>query len=92
MAEEMKLVKPWMVAVWPGIGQVAISAGYYLMSKLGMHALAEFSPRKIFDVDHVEVKDRLSTSDRLLRLIGKKTPRPVHLASVGTIRRSLFFP
>ena len=73
MAEEMKLVKPWMVAVWPGIGQVAISAGYYLMPKLGMHALADFSPRKIFDVDHVEVKDQLSTSDRLLRLIGKES-------------------
>ena len=44
MAEELKLVNPWMVAVWPGIGQVAISAGYYLMSKLGMHTLAEFPP------------------------------------------------
>lgn len=67
MTEEMKLVKPWMVAVWPGIGQVAISAGYYLMSKLGMHALAEFSPRELFDVDHVEVKDGLITTGRLPR-------------------------
>ena len=25
------------------MGQVAISAGYYLMAKLGMHRLAEFS-------------------------------------------------
>jgi uncharacterized protein len=67
MAEEVKLVKPWMVAVWPGIGQVAISAGYYLMSKLGMHALAEFSPRELFDVDHVEVKDGLIATGRLPR-------------------------
>lgn len=67
MAEELKLVKPWMVAVWPGIGQVAISAGYYLMSKLGMHTLAEFSPRELFDVDHVEVKDGLIATGRLPR-------------------------
>src|SRR5438552_5587546 len=67
MAEELKLVKPWMVAVWPGIGQVAISAGYYLMSKLGMHALAEFSPRELFDVEHIEVKDGLITTGRLPR-------------------------
>lgn len=52
-----KLHKPWLVAVWPGMGHVAISAGYYLISKLGMHVLAEFSPRGLFEVDHVEVKE-----------------------------------
>ncbi|MHB8900817.1 MAG: hypothetical protein ACYC6Y_18870 [Thermoguttaceae bacterium] len=34
MSENAKLNKPWMVAVWPGMGHVAISAGYYLMAKL----------------------------------------------------------
>ena len=43
MADEIRLNKPWLVAVWPGMGHVAISAGYYLMAKLGMHRLAEFS-------------------------------------------------
>ena len=42
MATAIKLNQPWMVAVWPGMGHVAISAGYYLMAKLGMHILAEF--------------------------------------------------
>jgi proteasome assembly chaperone (PAC2) family protein len=42
MAKEIKLNNPWLVAVWPGMGQVAISAGYYLAAKLGMHVLAEF--------------------------------------------------
>jgi uncharacterized protein len=65
--EELKLVKPWMIAVWPGMGQVAISAGYYLMSKLGMHALAEFSPRELFDMDHVEVKEGIIRPGRLPR-------------------------
>lgn len=65
--QELKLHAPWLVAVWPGMGQVAISAGYYLISKLDMHALAEFSPRELFDVDHVEVKQGLIKSGRLPR-------------------------
>lgn len=64
---ELKLHAPWLVAVWPGMGQVAISAGFYLISKLDMHALAEFSPRELFDVDHVEVKNGLIKSGRLPR-------------------------
>jgi proteasome assembly chaperone (PAC2) family protein len=67
MSDERKLNKPWLVAVWPGMGHVAISAGYYLMAKLGMHVLAEFSPRELFDVEHVEVKGGLIKSSRLPR-------------------------
>jgi proteasome assembly chaperone (PAC2) family protein len=67
MTEEPKLIKPWMVAVWPGMGHVAVSAGYYLLAKLGMHGLAEFSPRELFDIDHVEVKAGLIKSGRLPR-------------------------
>jgi proteasome assembly chaperone (PAC2) family protein len=59
MAEELKLNHPWLVAVWPGMGQVAISAGYYLMAKLEMSLLAEFSPRELFEIEHVEVKSGL---------------------------------
>ena len=40
MPDEPKLNKPWLVAVWPGMGHVAISARYYLMAKLDMHVLA----------------------------------------------------
>jgi proteasome assembly chaperone (PAC2) family protein len=55
--ELQKLNRPWMVAVWPGMGNVALSAGYYLMAKLGMHQLAEFSADTLFDIDHMEVKE-----------------------------------
>ena len=55
----IQLNKPWLVAVWPGMGHVAVSAGYYLMAKLGMHHLAEFSAPDLFDVAHVEVKNGL---------------------------------
>lgn len=54
-----RLHKPWLVAVWPGMGHVAVSAGYYMTAKLRMEALAEFSPRELFDLDHVDVKDGL---------------------------------
>lgn len=56
-----------MLAVWPGMGGVAISAGYYLMAKLGMHLLAEFPAVDYFDLDHVEVKDGLIINKRLPR-------------------------
>lgn len=59
MASGMHLNRPWLVAVWPGMGHVAVSAGYYLMAKLGMHHLAEFSAPDLFDVGHVEVKNGL---------------------------------
>ncbi len=67
MPEELKLNHPWLVAVWPGMGHVAISAGYYLLTKLGMHVLAEFSPRELFDVEHVDVKKGLIHTGRLPR-------------------------
>ncbi len=59
MPEEISLNKPWLVAVWPGMGQVALSAGYYLLAKLGMHFVAEFSPVGLFEMEYVEVKEGL---------------------------------
>jgi uncharacterized protein len=59
MKDETKLNHPWLVAVWPGMGHVASSAGYYLMAKLGMELLAEFSPAELFDVEHVNVREGL---------------------------------
>lgn len=57
MANKLQLTAPWLVAVWPGMGHVAVSAGYYLLSKLGMHAFAEYEENDLFDIDHVEVKN-----------------------------------
>lgn len=80
MSEALKLNKPWLVAVWPGMGNVSISAGYYLMAKLGMHVLAEFSPRELFDVNHVDVKDGLIYAARLpqSRLFLWNDPKQAH--------------
>lgn len=62
-----KLNDPWLIAVWPGMGHVALSAGYYLMAKMGMHVLAEFSPSDLFDADHVVVKDGILRSGPMPR-------------------------
>src|SRR5436853_969309 len=59
MAETLRLTDPWLVAVWPGMGQVALNAGIYLLSKLGMTAVAEFEAPDLYDIDHVEVKEGL---------------------------------
>jgi len=49
------------------MGNVAISAGYYLMAKLDMHFLAQFPAQELFDVEYVEVKDGLIHTGRLPR-------------------------
>jgi proteasome assembly chaperone (PAC2) family protein len=67
MPDERGLNKPWLVSVWPGMGNVAVSAGYYLMAKLGMHLVAELPARELFDVDHVEVKGGIVLPGRLPR-------------------------
>lgn len=57
--------RPWLVAVWPGMGQVALTAGYYLMSRLRMHEADAVPVRDLFDVEHVDVKDGLVRMGRL---------------------------
>lgn len=49
------------------MGHVAISAGYYLMSKLDMFLFAEFAPGELFDVESVDVKDGILRPARLPR-------------------------
>lgn len=67
MVNEGNLTSPWLVAAWPGMGGVGISAAYYLMAKLGMHMLAEFPAREFFEFEHVEVKNGLISTGRLPR-------------------------
>jgi proteasome assembly chaperone (PAC2) family protein len=57
MNQTKPLIHPWLVAVWPGMGHVALNAGVYLLAKLNMSLIAEFGSSDLFDVDQVEVKD-----------------------------------
>lgn len=67
MNSELRLNNPWFVAVWPGMGHVAVSAGFYLISKLGMHLHKEVSPEGLFDIEHVEVVDGIIQTAELPR-------------------------
>lgn len=64
MAENPKLCHPWLIAVWPGMGAVALNAGIYLLAKLDMKMIAEFESPELFDVEHVEVKGGLIQKGR----------------------------
>jgi len=57
MPKKRQLNHPWLVAVWPGMGNVALNAGVYLLAKLSMDLIGEHESGELFDVDHVEVKD-----------------------------------
>ena len=67
MAAPDQLRRPWLVAVWPGMGNVAITAGYYLMAKLGMQGVAEYGDDDLFDIDHIEVRGGLLQRARMPR-------------------------
>src|SRR6266849_9003347 len=67
MTEKLQLHHPWLIAVWPGMGGVALNAGYYLLAKLDMHVIAEYEARDLFDVDQVEVKQGIIQPGRLPR-------------------------
>ncbi|MFO1007703.1 MAG: PAC2 family protein [Planctomycetaceae bacterium] len=66
-SDSEQLASPWLIAVWPGMGHVAMNAGFYLAAKLEMRVFAEFLPRELYDVDHVEVKDGIIRQVRVPR-------------------------
>ena len=67
MDQGQQLNDPWLVAAWPGMGAVAISAGFYLIAKLGMHLLAEFPAGELFELERIEVKEGLIRTGPLPR-------------------------
>ncbi len=64
MAEKHQLNHPRLVAVWPGMGNVALNAGVYLLAKLDMKVIAELEADSLFDVDYVEVKEGIIQTGR----------------------------
>ncbi len=51
-----ELRDPWLVAVWPGMGKVALGAGSYMVEKLEAKRVAELPSRDFFDVDKIEFR------------------------------------
>ncbi len=54
-----ELVDPYLVAAWPGVGNVAVIAATYLKDKLGAKDLGEIDPAGFFDPAGVFIKDNL---------------------------------
>ena len=51
-----QLRKPWMVAVWPGMGGVAHIAGSYLVRVLDAKPIDEVDVKGYFDVQTIAIK------------------------------------
>lgn len=74
------LKEPWLVAAWPGMGQVGITAAFYLLSKLRMHQISEFRARDLFELEDAEIKNGILRAARLprSRLFLWQNPRGRH--------------
>ena len=51
----------WLIAVWPGMGSVALTAGSWLASELGAKQQLELPAEEFFDVEG-EASDELEIS------------------------------
>ena len=64
---EVELRDPWLIAAWPGMGNVAVGAAGYLIVKLDAKLVHELPSREMFDIPHVEVKQGVAKAGRLPR-------------------------
>jgi len=62
MAESRNLKDPWLIAAWPGIGNVAVAAAAYLVEQLGASFVRELPSEEFFDTSHVEVEDGIASA------------------------------
>lgn len=64
MAQARKLENPTLVAVWPGMGSVAINAGAYLVESLGARLANEIPCEELFEVSQVQIEGGLAKPPR----------------------------
>lgn len=71
-----RLTDPWLLAVWPGMGNVALGAGSYLVEKLDVQPLFTIPTGDFFDLGQVQVRDGVVSPARFPenRLYGWKNP------------------
>jgi uncharacterized protein len=68
--------RPWLIAAWPGMGNVAIIAAGFLVQKLGMEPAGELPQSGHFDVQEVEVRDGIITRPRIPRSVFYRWKNP----------------
>jgi proteasome assembly chaperone (PAC2) family protein len=61
--------RPWLIAAWPGMGNVAVIAAGYLVQKLGMKPMGEMTARGYFDIQQVTVNAGLINTPRMPRSV-----------------------
>lgn len=57
MADAPTSNSPWLIAAWPGMGNVAVIVAGYLVRQLEMTQVGEMPAGDFFDIQEVEVKD-----------------------------------
>ena len=67
MTKSSELKDPWLVAAWPGIGNVAAGAAAYLVDELKASLVRELPAHEFFDADHVEVEHGVARPTTLPR-------------------------
>lgn len=69
--------KAWLVAAWPGMGNVAVIAAGFLVQALDLDAVAEVNPRTHFDVQSIDIKQGMISTPHLPRNILFKSKKPI---------------
>src|SRR3954463_5507166 len=67
MADATQLRDPWLIAAWPGMGNVAVVGAGYMIVKLGAQLVYEMPARELFDIPHIDVKDGLASPGHMPR-------------------------
>lgn len=62
-----ELRNPWLIAVWPGMGHVAATAGGYLLEALRPEPAGMIPSQGYFGIDHVEVNGGIARAAQLPR-------------------------
>lgn len=81
---------PWLIAAWPGMGNVAVIAAGYLVRQLGLDATGELASHEHFDITEIAVKSGLVLPVRLPRGLFFRKP-PGHRKKGGGARELIVF-
>lgn len=68
-ATDEPLVRPWLIAAWPGMGGVASIAAGHLAQALDAKPLGMLPERDFFQTDHVDVRNGMARAGRLPRCL-----------------------
>lgn len=68
--------RKWLVAAWPGMGNVAVIAAGYLIQKLALRPVAELGTPGLFDIKDVEIEKGIISTPRQPRSLLFRMPEP----------------